>query len=587
MPVSLPARILRLFIGWSVGAAVFVLLVWGLHINRLASQPDVPGHLDEMIKEIAAPADIPDIAPVANNKETLLLYARNVDAGFGLFLANLAASERKQIAVVAWANVPPRLIGWSPDDRYLAFAATDKKNQINQHILIRDGASGAPLNAFDLPAPLERGVWLSTNSLVLSAQHKLYFFNFEKDYDGLGRYGDKGLAQLSFDSTVASSSLVPIDGHTVAYDDGKNIWLLNIPDNRATALTQFTNASIRQLDYSPENKAFLFSLATNSDRRADPRLYRFNLDTNSAIVRLAQVADKHDNYWRINYGKWLAKGGGVAFATPNYIGVSVKNDTFYTNLFSGGYYWHFSVSPQGDKIFALASVANEPLGIWEYDLTYRDLANVVPPKEHLAFSQWAAPAMVEIVRTNAGRLDYSLLAPPNVSGRKKYPAVLNLLGGNPADVWPQFLANAGVFCISGRPRSAEDARVIIDDLLKLANVDPQRLYLVGQKTDAVMINGLLESNPTLWRGVILMQPSEFPQFQTLSPIMPQVLVFGGSNRDLVYALKAERFVQAACQKLLTARLLFDEDIVRAAPKADLYQERCKTMAKFILTGDLE
>jgi hypothetical protein len=55
----------------------------------------------------------------------------------------------------------------------------------------------------------------------------------------------------------------------------------------------------------------------------------------------------------------------------------------------------------------------------------------------------------------------------------------------------------------------------------------------------------------------------------------------------VHALKAERFLQAACQRLVSARLLFDEDITHISSKADLNQERYKIIAGFILTGDLD
>ena len=586
-PVSFRARVFHLLIGWSVSAVFFVLLAWSLYACRLVSQASLPRHLDEIVKEVASSEPLLNVAPVSNNKETMLLYARDVETGFGLFLANLTTLERKQIEVAPPAKVPPRLIGWLPDDRYLAIAITGKKNQINRHILIRDGTSGAFLEAFDLPDSLERGAWLSTGSLVLSVQHKLYLFNFERNYNDLGRYGDKGLVQLQFDSTVVPSSLVPLYGCAVAYDDGSNIWQLIISTCRLTRLTHLTNAAIGQLDYSPENKAFLFSLAIPG-KEADPSLYRFDPRTNAATSGLAQFTDRY-NFEHISYGNWIAEGAGLAYAGQNFIGVAIKNEigTFHTNLFSGGNYRNFSVSPRGDKIFALASVANEPLGIWEYDINYGDLDNVVPPKERLTFSQWVDPSTIEIARPRGKQLTFSILTPPGLAAGKKCPAVLNLLGNNPYEAWPQFLANIGATSVSIRRPSPDDTKAIFDHLLKQANVDPKRLYIVGQKADAAMIRNLLDSNPGLWRGVILIRPSEFPLLSDTPATMSLFLVFGGSNRDLVYALKAERFLQTAGQKLIFARLLFDEDIARLSPKVDLNQERYKIMARFILTGNLE
>jgi len=466
---------------------------------------------------------------------------------------------------------------------------TGKKKQVNQQILIRDGSSGTALDSFDLPDSLEQGAWLSTNTLVLSVRHKLYLFNFEKEYANLGRYGGKGLVQLQFASTVIPSSLVPMGDHAVAYDDGSNIWFLSIntANCSVTQLTHLTNATIGQLDYSPENKSFLFSL-TISGKRADPSLYRFDPRTNSTTGGIAQFTDRY-NFERIYNGNWIAEGDGLVYGGQNSLGVSLSTEgvSFHTNLFAGGRYQNYSVSPHGDKIFAIASLADEPLGIWEYDINYGNLDNVVPPKEHLAVSQWAVPVPLEIARKKGGGLVYSLLPPPYLTAGKKYPAVLNLLGDNPYDAWPQLLANANIFSVSVHPKTPDDAKAIVNDMLKQANVDPQRLYIVGQKADAAMIQTLLHNSPGLWRGAVLMQPSEFPKFQDSPAVMPSFLVFGGSSGDIVHALKAERFLQAACQRLVSARLLFDEDITHISSKADLNQERYKIIAGFILTGDLD
>jgi hypothetical protein len=74
-------------------------------------------------------------------------------------------------------------------------------------------------------------------------------------------------------------------------------------------------------------------------------------------------------------------------------------------------------------------------------------------------------------------------------------------------------------------KTPDDAKAIVNDMLKQANVDPQRLYIVGQKADAAMIQTLLHNSPGLWRGAVLMQPSEFPKFQDSPAVMPSFLVF--------------------------------------------------------------
>ena len=583
---SFYARVLRLSIGWGVGTILLIILILGLRLNRLIAQPYLPRHLDGIIRDVTSPSSLLNIPPLCNTKETLLLYARSVDGGMGLYLANLTTSERKQIVLVPETKMLPRFIGWSPDDRYLAFAATGEKNKPNQRIFVRDGASGLAQSSFDLPDPLEQASWLSTNSLILTARRKLYLYNFERDLENIGPFGKPGLVQLRFDFPVASSSLQPIGGRAVAFDDGSNIWHLIISSGRLTQLTHLTNVTIGQLDYSPENDAFLFSLLI-AGRRADPSLYRFDPRTNNVTSGLAQFTDRF-NFEHIYSGHWIAEGTGLAYAGQNFIGITLKGGAFHTNLFTQGYYRNFSVSPRGDKIFALASIVNEPLSIWAYDVNYGDLDSVVPPKERLEFSQWAEPYQVDVARTNGGLLAYSVLPPPHMSVGKKYPAVINLLGNNPYDSLPQFLANVGIISVSVRPKSSDDIKTIINDLLnKQANVDPQRLYLVAQGVDGPMVRNLLSESSGPWRGVILLWPTEFPMLQDHVPDSPQYLVFAGPNRDIVYTLKAERFLQMACQKLIPVRLLFDEDMAKLSPKSDLNHERYKAMVKLILAGELK
>jgi len=153
-PLSLTARIFRLLIAWGIGLAVYVLLMTGLHIYASVKQVNLPSRLDQIAKEVTAPGGLLDVAPVSNHGETTLLYERDVGNGVGLYLADLTTFGRNQIEVVPASKIPPRLIGWSPDDRYLAVAVTGKKKQVNQQILIRDGSSGTALDSFDLPDSL-------------------------------------------------------------------------------------------------------------------------------------------------------------------------------------------------------------------------------------------------------------------------------------------------------------------------------------------------------------------------------------------------------------------------------------------------
>ena len=128
-----------LFLGWSLGAALFAILVGGLYLR---ARDVLPLHLNEMADEVFAPRVIRAVSP-PNRDDTALFYAQDIKNGVGIFHLDLGTLVREQIGQAEdgddstellgrgiWNNdryKAFRLFGWSPDDQYWAYSTTSKK----------------------------------------------------------------------------------------------------------------------------------------------------------------------------------------------------------------------------------------------------------------------------------------------------------------------------------------------------------------------------------------------------------------------------------------------------------------------------
>ena len=197
---------------------------------------------------------------------------------------------------------------------------------------------------------VERVVWFTANSLaVLDDVHRLYIFNIKAD-SALGQFGKKGLVRLQqLDPKDTSYDLAAISTHTIAYIDKSNIWSLDIPATNAVQLTHLTNASLGALDYDPAIGGLYVNMGNYS--------YQFNprVATNNGLTRIDRK-----------------------YYSP-------------ADLFSGGHVQSYSVTPKGDKIYAVASQWEEPMKIWECDIADKSLHAIVDPANNLKFSQSIVP----------------------------------------------------------------------------------------------------------------------------------------------------------------------------------------------------
>ena len=597
---------IRWLSGWGLGAVLCACVIgWA----RLHAWAVLPQHLDAMLDETYFHGEILT-PPVENHAGTALLYVRTLEAGAGLFLVNLATLERNQIDVGKFAERERdragsvKLFGWSPGDEYFAYS-TIQTGSASTHLVICDGNSGREINSFESPQPVEMAAWLTASSMVLLVNthnsRTLELLNVEESPQ-LGEFGKKGFVSVRrLDRTAGA--LVCDSDKSVAYLEKGNLWSFEIPANRAFQLTRLTNATIDGLDYSATSQKYLLSAVVDGVKRK--ALYQYDPRKSGTLGAVDCT-----NY--AFQGAWLPDGAGVAYIGSeghgDYLAVAAAEPSRRTNLFvfpdldpnSGLLSRHllpeghqvvrtYSLSPKRDKLYVVASLHYEPLGIWEYDLDSQSVRNVVPVKEHLRFSQFIEPVPCSTTNSAGKEVDYCYLPPAGLDGEKKHPVLMDLysdLGFMPSS---QFLANAGIFYVSVNPYgravrkllpSPEDAVAVYQELLKNPRVDPRRSYVGAERDGTATVASLLEDCPDLWRGAVIMSPVRYQQVSKNTGMVPSIFISIGIKDDAL-AAQLDHYALDASSHHALMQILYGNEGHLFYDLGEI-KKRYKAVAAFIL-----
>ena len=576
----------RLLLGWGAGAILFGVLLTALYIR---SRVALPEHFDTMLNEVCSVGNIRG-APVASPDGTELLYARETSKGLGIFLEDLQSLQRKQIGLVnktVWTALDYfTLIGWSPDGRYLAFRIETSHGET---LVICNGDNGSLVQSF-LIDDLPHAFWLTNHSLLLmDALHQLLLVDLKQP----GRiHGIPGYTTFGRDDRYTSYSIAKMSDQSIAYAERGNIWTLDLSTGQARQLTHFSNDRIEWIDYNADNGEFLFCLTdlANDDPESMPYLYRLDpgAGTNYPTVLTGAGTFK---------GQWLYRDTGFAYvgtrSNQNYLAVVTKDKSLSANLFVGGNIMSYSVAPQRDKLYAVASLGHEPLGIWEYDIANKNLRNVLPGEEHpFTVSHFITPVQKSITK-NGAHIPYFVLPPPELDIQRKYPVLIDQPVNDRCEPGPQFLANAGIFYVSvnrhglgssdNLTTAFDDILAVRDELVKNPNVDPHRIYLAGACASMAIVSELVDYNPAMWRGIIAFGPNSFPEIPAKSITFPSFFVSVGENDGPAYLTNTKNFTQEASRQLIPVKIIYHKDAGHIFNTTSQAKERYGAAARFILT----
>lgn len=563
---NLISRALRLLVGWGIGAALVGLVMGGIHLR---TQAVMPVNLDKMSDEIFASGRVWD-APLESNDGSKLIYAQDQGDGAGIFIVDLKTLRRTQVGKMTSQDIRGvrgfKLFGWSPEDRWLAFAFLVKDaelNQLVQKIVICEGTSGQVKSSYEnKQACMVAGAWLTTNTLALVDEaHELKLWNLEAD-NAQRRFGSKGMN--SWGKINNSGPVIWVETNLLGYIAGAGVNVYDVFTSRSSEVVRFAENKMEWLDYNPGNGKYLFCAATRND---DTNRFVFEFrptgQTNAApIQRSFSYSLK---------GQWISQGDDVAYVTTTgdktVLAIDTQDASLKTNIFDGGSVRSYSVSPKRDKLYAVAAMVNRVQSIWEYDIVNKTFRDVLPVEQNnYLYSTAVAAVNVSATNQNNELIDYYYVPPANMNRRKKYPVILDLYPVNRYDQNAQMLVNAGIFYVAANRFGLNDwtavakpgdILAIYAQLLKNPNIDPKRIYVYGRSYSTTRVTEMVNEHPEVWRGAIFFSPVAFPKLQD-SGVDPQRLFIAEGDED-------EASLQTGCFKLwerasrlfITAQLHFE------------------------------
>ena len=511
-------------------------------------------------------------SPTPDPTSSRLAYVHAARQGRGLFILDLATLQRSEVPVT---NEVTQVSGWSPDGRYLAFIqagqrAEQGKVTKEEWITLFDSREQTVRRLTDRAGVVESHFfWLSTNTFFFVSR------GLTMDYAEIfmGELESKSFKKVSnyrYELVVMGERLA---GHL----EKGNIFSLEIKPLKETDVgTNHGSRTVRQLSdfkpgdfdvikwlrYSRETGRFLFcARPTNSTWR-----YLFQFDP--ATRELTQL--NHEDTYN---GQWLQGGTGFAYVgnTNNsfFLAVRPRDPAGQTNLFLRGSVVNYQVAPDGDHLFATASLGVEPQGLWEYNLTNRALrrvvdglsvpftvAQIIEPLECRVTSFdgleipcfWFRPARAGANTSSGARAE-------NRSGGRprQRPAVIFLSPRTGQfqrsfDARAELLANLGFHFVAVNYRgcdgygrdyaslgnasdAAKDVLAVREHLVKDSGVDQRNIFLSSSSDGSVVAFELLASAPGLWRGAALENPTA-PAFEgRLDPRRLPPIFFATGDQD--------------------------------------------------------
>ncbi len=290
--------------------------------------------------------------------------------------------------------------------------------------------------------------------------------------------------------------------------------------------------------YSKETGTFLLNKSENGKSslwRFDPQAGQpIQIDAASSIQN-AQWIGKD----RCAYVEMASGHGGVVLADAS---IGQK-----TSLFEGGNVRWLLATPDGGKLLMVGIFSNEPAaGIWQYDLASRQLRPVVPYSDFPSvYAQDIAPQIKPIKLPSGRSVNCTIYSPPHFDRRKKYPLLIGythpgtVINGGFGRLGLPAVAECGAYVAvvnraswdNGIEQWDEMVTGVCKGLEKNPNIDFNQVYVFAASKETHYLSECVAKSPGLWKGAILLDPGELPDFSKSPPFQqrPKILISAGGE----------------------------------------------------------
>ena len=614
----------RTKITWIGGVSLVVIALYGIMTWRRLPERIPAGRLRQMVAELAAvDVWIGSLTPDASGGT--LAYINGTGAGRRVVLLDLKTLEKRQLPT---SNEVTYIFGWSPDERYLAFAQIPPQPEkmrkttpvfLESWLTLYDGQTGSmrrlteDTNVMEVPFH-----WLPNGSYLMTSR------NLTNDH------GEMFLGSLQEPGRNKVSDFVPdfavISESMGVYAKG-NLFTLELkPLKRTETGWDEKSRSVQQISdfktngfnglvwvrYGGASSNFLFcSRPAGSNWR-----YLYQYDPTTRILTQLTHEDTYN-------GQWLQDGTGFAYVinTNNsfQLAVRTKDAAGNTNLFADGNVVIFKPAPLGDRIYVSASLGVEPHGIWEYTIANQMLRRVAEGIGHpFAFSQVVQPQEFRLKSFDGVDVPCFLFKPAELAAKtrkhesailgrllpgKKFPAVIYVPPSSfqfqrRFDHQAQTFANAGFFfaainyrgCdgygaeyskLANMKDAARDVLELYQRMKNDPNVDSQNVFLCTSSAGIGVVAELLAANPTLWRAVALDKPGNSPVDSRYEPgKLPPLLMVMGEQDPALDSMKS--FVTWAKSNRVEIKSVIHTNTAHITYNLQDRQDTLQQMADFFL-----
>ena len=210
---------------------------------------------------------------------------------------------------------------------------------------------------------------------------------------------------------------------------------------------------------------------------------------------------------------------------------------------NGSFDW-FRMSPDQKQLLLFGNISNAPAaGLWRCNLASGTLRPVISVSDY-PFIQ-GVTVLHEPMNLPGGNVTCTIYRPANFDPHKKYPLVIgdtmitDPIYGEP--FMTGMAACGATVAVVERPwwtvgieQWAENVQGLYEQLKSDPTVDTRRVYLFAASAETSYLSQLVETNPAPWRGFMLLNPSELPDFSKLSLFQPRpkILLDAGGEEHL-------------------------------------------------------
>jgi hypothetical protein len=479
--------------------------------------------------------------PKPNHSGDRFLFVQSTTNGVGLYLGdattgvNQLVYEQRGKANTSVDDIS--IWSWSPDDQYFIYSRTN--------LVICRGDTGKSLTQLEVADRKITGLaWLTPDSFACAASTNQMFLVKKQTNGG---WVPTQLAKFAMEPATFAA----LSGSCIAWSKANSIWTLDTASNLVTLLYQAPKGtSLRDFVCSMETGTIFFRLKKNQT----DSLWR---------ITAGNVPEKLISFPTGVGSGICAAGTAGAFAylrqtsykdSGAHLYVQSDPSALPVELFAHGRVNDLVSSADGSCLFVTGVASNEISdSLWRYEIRSKNLTCLVPYADPQATGVSHIEATPYSLKTSSHLIKYYIYPPSDLGQHphKKYPLVigdtvyrqsnLDYQGRKRVPLWAEAVASCGAYVvIVERPgwyvqldEWGDRVMSVYQHLAKDAEIqmDPRQVFLFGASAETVQLSKFVEEQPNLWKGLILLDPTELPDLGkfALNQSVPKILISDGEE----------------------------------------------------------